>query len=249
MVIRNLGLEPNVPNASRVPFTAGALHCRWRRYRCEETLEWLFEGGAVVGGKAARIISGRRPNGYHGPSAADNRAALAFFLDRTTRARALFGGRRLQDVRMPSYGAAPLTVAAAAGDPAAVALLLRYGVDEPAALEAIAYLRDGTTASAAANASTAASTAATAAATAATADYRTTTMTTPPPPLGAGARSCLDVLLRAVAHDRRSLAPPSLLHLARHAVRRALHDDFGLPHRVPLLPVPRSLVPYLHLEC
>lgn len=194
------------------------------RCRCEETLEWLFEGGAVVGGKAARMISGRRPGGYHGPSAADNRAALAFFLDRTTRARALFGGRRLQDVRMPSYRAAPVMVAAAAGDPAAVALLLRYGVDESAALEAIAYLRDDGGGAAA--------------------DRRGT-----PARLGPGARSCVRVLLRAVALDRRSAAPPPLLHLARHAVRRALRDDFGLPHRVPLLPVPRSLVPYLQLEC
>jgi len=175
-------------------------------------LEKLFEG-AVVGNKVARMISGRRTD--YGATAAENIAAVAFFLDRATRARLLLDGRRPQDVRMRSYRAAPVVVAAAAGDPSAVAVLLRYGVAEPDARAAIAYLRDAAA---------------------------------PGRPLAAGARSCLDVLLRAVAVDRGDPAPPSLMHLARCVVRATLYDNFRLPHGIPLLPVPRSLVPYLDLE-
>lgn len=188
--------------------------------RCERTLEKLFEG-AVVGSKVARMISGRRSD--YGPTTAENRAAVSFFLDRATRARLLLDGRRPQDVRMRSYRAEPVVVAAAAGNAAAVALLLRYGLADESVRAAIAYLRDSAAAP--------------------------------------GARPCLDVLLRAVVcygertndddddDDKRVWNPPALLHLARCAIRKSLHDDFGLPHGIPRLPVPRSLVSYLNLEC
>lgn len=185
--------------------------------RCENTLEKLFEG-AVVGSKVARMISGRRSD--YGPTTAENRAALKFFLDRATGARLLLDGRRPQDVWMRSYRAEPVVVAAASGNAAAVTLLLRYGVADESVRAAIAYLRDSATAP--------------------------------------GARPCLEVLLRAVVcrgerTDDGGLGsvwnPPALLHLARCAVRKSLHDDFGLPHGIPRLPVPRSLVSYLNLEC
>lgn len=208
------------------------------RCRCEKTLEKLFEG-AVVGSKVARMISGRWTD--YGVTAAENRAALAFFLDRATRARLLLDGRRMQDVRMQSYRAAPVVVAAATGDAAAVALLLRYGAAERSVRAAIAYLRN-------------------------TADHGDR-------PLAAGAQACVDVLLRAVVSehgdsddsgtgdgdDSRSderdgddrvtrTPPPPLMHLARCAVRKALHENFRLPHGIPHLPVPRSLASYLDLE-
>ncbi|VVC36801.1 SOCS box domain [Cinara cedri] len=186
--------------------------------RCEKTLEKLFEG-AVVGSKVARMISGRSSD--YGSSSSDNRAAMGFFLDRATRARLLLDGHRPQDVRMRSYRAEPIVVAAASGNAAAVTLLLRYGLAEESMRAAIAYLRDSATAP--------------------------------------GARPCLDVLLRAVVcYGRRAdhddggdvvWDPPALMHLARCAVRKALHDEFGLPHGIPRLPVPRSLVSYLDLEC
>lgn len=178
-------------------------------------MEKLFEG-AVVGSKVARMISGRRTD--YGVTAAENRAALAFFLDRATRARLLLDGRRMQDVRMLTYRAAPVVVATAAGDASAVALLLRHGVAEHSVRAAIAYVRDAG---------------------------------------GAAAQSCLDVLLRAVVCDRSDdrapssppPPPPLLKHLARCSVRGALHDNFNLPHGIPLLPaVPRSLMSYLDLE-
>lgn len=195
--------------------------------RCEKTLEKLFEG-AVVGSKVARMITGRRTD--YGATAAENRAALRFFLDRATHARLLFDGRRLQDVWMRSYRAAPVVVAAAAGDVAAVTLLLEYGAAEHSVRAAIAYLRDATAT-----------------------DRR---------PLTAGARHCVDVLLRAVWDERGddgeyfnedghrgAWSPPSLMHLARCVVRRTLYDDFRLPHGIPQLPIPRFLVSYLNLEC
>lgn len=175
----------------------------------------------MVGNKVARMISGRRTD--YGTTAAENRAALAFFLDRAARARLLFDGRRLQDVRMRSYRAAPIVVATAAGHPSAVALLLRYGVAGSDARAAIAYLRDAAAAAAAAPAGR---------------------------PLAANAQSCLRLLLRAVPReDRADRKPPLLLHLARCAVREVLHRDFLLPRGIRLLPVPRSLASYLELEC
>lgn len=181
--------------------------------RCEKTLEKLFEG-AVVGSKVARMISGRRSD--YGPTTAENRAALVFFLDRATRARLLLDGHRPQDVRMRSYRAEPVVVAAASGNAAAVTLLLRYGLNDESVNAAVAYLRDLATAP--------------------------------------GARPCLDVLLRAVVRTdvcggNDVWDPPALMHLARCVVRKTLHDDFGLPHDIPRLPVPRSLVSYLNLEC
>lgn len=168
------------------------------------------------------MISGRRTD--YGVTAAENRRALEFFLDRATRARLLLDGHRLQDIRMRSYRAAPVVVAAAAGDVLAVTLLLRYGVAEQSVHAAIAYLRDACGR-----------------------------------PMASGIQSCLDVLLRAVVSEKdcddpkyisgRYQAPPLLLHLARCSVRKALHDNFSLPHGIPQLPVPRSLLPYLNLEC
>lgn len=190
-------------------------------------MEKLFEG-AVVGSKVARMISGRRTD--YGATAIENRAALAYFLDRATRARLLLDGQRFQDVRMRSYRAAPVVVAAAAGDAAAVTLLLRYGPDERSVRAAIAYLRD-----------------------AADGCGR-------PFAAAGGAQSCLNVLHRTVAyvhhdftadsgHPNGILAPPTLMHLSRCAVRKALHHNFYLPHGIPELPVPRSLASYLDLEC
>lgn len=180
-------------------------------------MEKLFEG-AVVGAKVARMISGRRTD--YGATAAENLTALAFFLDRATRARLLLDGHRAQDVPMTTYHrAAPVVVATAAGDASAVALLLRYGVADRSVRAAVAYVRDA----------------------AADAGGR---------PMAARARRCLDVLLRAVVRERGAAGgPPRLQHLARCSVRAALYDNFNLPHGVPLLPVPRSLVPYLDLEC
>lgn len=180
----------------------------------------------MVGNKVARMISGRRTD--YGVTATENRTALEFFLDRATRARLQLDGHRLQDVRMRSYRAVPLVVAAAAGDAFAIALLLRHGVADQSARAAIAYLRD------------------------AAADTRGR-------PLASGVQSCLDVLLRAVVSENDcdgpndvsgvGRAPPPLLHLARCSVRKTLYENFGLPHGIPQLPVPRSLLPYLHLEC
>lgn len=167
------------------------------------------------------MISGRQTD--YGSTALENRAALRFFLDRATRARLLLDGCRLQDVWMRSYRATPVVVAAAAGNVATVALLLQYGAADESVRAAIAYLRDAACGTAA-------------------------------------ARSCLDVLLRAVivceysdnADSNRNgdvvRAPPLLMHLARHAVRKTLYQNFYLPHGIPQLPVPRSLVSYLDLE-
>ncbi|KAF0758804.1 SOCS box domain-containing protein [Aphis craccivora] len=184
------------------------------------------------------MISGRWTD--FGATVADNQTALDFYLDRATRARLLLDGRRMQDVRMRSYRAAPVVVAAATGDLAAVAMLLRYGPDERSVRGAIAYLRSRS---------------------------------------GDRDRdqSTLELLLRAVACERGTVdgfgsgdesgcavdesggnddgsgcgvnVVPALLHLARCAVRKALHQNFSLPHGIPQLPVPRSLVSYLDLEC
>lgn len=219
------------------------------RCRCEKTLEKLFEG-AVVGSKVARMISGRWTD--FGATVADNRTALGFYMDRATRARLRLDGRRMQDVWMRSYRAAPVMVATATGDVAAVAMLLRYGPDERSVRAAIAYLR------------------------------RRSIDRDRGPPFPDRVQSCLELLLRAVAsegggcgsvsgNDDRwgggygsgddyggcsssgvkvvPVVPPTLLHLARCAVRNALHQNFNLPHGIPQLPVPRSLVSYLNLEC
>lgn len=214
------------------------------RCRCEKTLEKLFEG-ALVGSKVARMISGRWTD--FGATVADNQTALDFYLDRATRAQLLLDGRRMQDVRMRSYRAAPVMVATATGDLAAVAMLLRYGPDERSVRGAIAYLRRRS------------------------ADHDRG------PPFPNRDQSCLELLLRAVACERGSVdgfgsgdesgcavdesggnddesgcgvnVVPALLHLARCAVRKALHQNFSLPHGIPQLPVPRSLVSYLDLEC
>jgi len=214
------------------------------RCRCEKTLEKLFEG-AVVGSKVARMISGRWTD--FGATVADNQTALDFYLDRATRARLLLDGRRMQDVRMRSYRAAPVMVATATGDLAAVAMLLRYGPDERSVRGAIQYLR------------------------------RRSADRDRGPSFPDRDRSCLELLLRAVACEHGSVdgfgsfdesggnedesgcavdesgcgvnVVPALLHLARCAVRKALHENFSLPHGIPQLPVPRSLVSYLDLEC
>lgn len=210
------------------------------RCRCEKTLEKLFEG-AVVGSKVARMISGRWTD--FGATVADSQTALHFYLDRATRARLLLDGRRIQDVRMRSYRAAPVMVATATGDRAAVAMLLRYGPDERSVRGAIAYLRRRS------------------------ADHDRG------PQFSDRDQSCLELLLRAVACERGSVdgfgsgdesgcavdesgcgvsgvnVVPALLHLARCSVRKALHQNFSLPHGIPQLPVPRSLVSYLDLEC
>lgn len=215
-------------------------------------MEKLFEG-AVVGSKVARMISGRWTD--FGATVADNRTALGFYLDRATRARLLLDGRRMQDVWMRSYRAAPVMVAVATGDLAAVAMLLRYGPDERSVRSAIAYLR-----------------------------RRCADQDPRGPPFPDRDQSCLELLLRAVAYEggggcgsvtgdmdgsgggygRRDdydgcdgadggvkvvPVPPTLLHLARCAVREALHQNFSLPHGILQLPVPRSLVSYLDLEC
>lgn len=166
------------------------------------------------------MISGRQTD--YGATASENQTALRFFLDRATRARLLFDGCRLQDVRMRSYRAAPVVVAAAAGNVATVALLLQYGVADESVRAAIAYLRDTVCGT-------------------------------------ASARSCLDVLHRAVVVCEYSDAdskckgnvvqtPPILMHLARCAVRKTLYDNFYLPRGIPQLPVPQSLVSYLNIE-
>ncbi|XP_015374284.1 PREDICTED: uncharacterized protein LOC107169147 [Diuraphis noxia] len=224
-------------------------------YTCEKTLEKLFEG-AVVGSKVARMISGRWTD--FGATVADNRMALAFYLDRATRARLLLDGRRMQDVWMRSYRAAPVMVAVATGDLAAVAMLLRYGPDERSVRAAIAYLR-----------------------------RRCADQEPRGPPFADRDQSCLELLLRAVAYEGGAgfggvtgdmdgsgggcgsrddcggcdgagaggsgvkvvPVPPTLLHLARCAVRKALHQNFSLPHGILQLPLPRSLVSYLDLEC
>lgn len=199
----------------------------------------------MVGSKVARMISGRWTDS--GATAADNRAALEFYMDRATRARLLLDGRRLQDVRMRSYRAAPVMVAAATGNLTAVAMLLRYGPDERSVRAAIGYLR------------------------------RRSTDPDRGPPYPDRVQSCLDLLLRAVVCEdggwRGNVSddehgsgddeygcdyensggkivpfPPTLLHLARCAVRNTLHQNFCLPHGIPQLPVPRSLVSYLDLE-
>lgn len=213
------------------------------RCRCEKTLEKLFEG-AVVGSKVARMISGRWTD--FGATVADNRTALGFYMDRATRARLRLDGRRMQDVWMRSYRATPVMVAAATGDVAAVAMLLRYGPDERSVRAAIAYLR------------------------------RRSIDRDRGPPFPNRDQSCLELLLRAVVNEGGGcgsvngnddrcgddyggcsssgvkvvpVVPPTLLHLARCAVRNALHQNFNLPHGIPQLPVPRLLVSYLNLEC
>jgi len=170
----------------------------------------------VAGSKVARMISGRRTD--YGATAADSRAALGFFLDRAARARLLLAGRRAQDVRMPTYRAAPVVVATAAGDASAVALLLRYGVAEQSVREAIAYVRD------------------------AAADGRGR------PAAARARYCLNVLLRAVAREHRRGGPPPRLQHLARCSVRGALHDGFNLPHGIPRLPVPRSLASYLDLQ-
>lgn len=208
-------------------------------------MEKLFEG-AVVGSKVARMISGRWTD--YGVTAAENRAALTFFLDRGTRARLLLDGHRMQDVCMHSYRAVPVVVAAATGDVAAVALLLRYGAAERSVRAAIAYLRNA-------------------------ADYGDRPLAAGAQSCvdvllraivsehgdgddsGNGKRYSGDSdgdnrsgVTAVGCSDGVARTPPLLMHLARCAVRKALHENFRLPHGIPLLPVPRSLVSYLDLE-
>ncbi|XP_050525847.1 uncharacterized protein LOC126896797 [Daktulosphaira vitifoliae] len=189
-------------------------------YKCEKTLEKLFEG-AVVGSKVARMISGRRTD--FGATAAENRQAMAFFLDRVTRTRLLLDGQRPADVKMGSYRASPVVVATAAGDVDAVALLLRYGAADTSVRAAIAYLRD-------------------------TADTHRPLSAGSRSCLEILRRA---TLYEDSYHSKylKVLQPPALMHLARHVVRHTLYANFNLPHGIRQLPIPQSLVSYLNLEC
>lgn len=219
----------------------------------------------MVGSKVARMISGRWTD--YGTTPAENRTALAFFLDRATQARLLLDGRRLQDVRMRSYRADPVVVAAAAGDAAAVALLLRYGVDERAARAAIAYLRQSGADDRGRPCTAGARSCLDLLRRAVVSEYGCCG--------GGGSRR--DSVVGGGGDDGgcggvgggggdggcgggggdgegsdgadHVRDPPLLLHLARCAVRKTLHDNFCLPHGLRQLPVPRPLLSYLDLEC
>lgn len=98
-------------------------------FECECTFERLFVG-AILGTKVTHLISGWKSDFR---SREECLEAVKYFLDHASKAGLWFqcstgDSRKFVDVPMESYGAAsPLRVAAQAGQPDVISLLLHYG--------------------------------------------------------------------------------------------------------------------------
>ncbi|XP_054263154.1 uncharacterized protein LOC128986691 [Macrosteles quadrilineatus] len=98
-------------------------------FDCECTFERLFVG-AILGTKVTHLISGWKSDFRSKEECID---AVKYFLDHSTKAGLRFqcssgDSRKFVDVPMESYGGStPLRVAAQAGQPGVISLLLHYG--------------------------------------------------------------------------------------------------------------------------
>ncbi|XP_063229105.1 uncharacterized protein LOC134534554 [Bacillus rossius redtenbacheri] len=194
---------------------------------CERSFERLL-AGALLGGKAAQLVSG-----WRGDSATpeESVAAAAYLFDAAARARLEHGEVRARTVDVPVdpySGAAPARLALQLANLPMLELLLRHGarVSAPDLGPLLARISESSGGASSCR------------------DLACLRLALRALP---GLEPCL-APQGLVPPGRCGLAPPELKHLCRCAVREALWRGFQLPRGIALLPLPASLRDYLDLR-